>query len=131
MFRIDCKFQKFSETNLLDIIHYYAVCVIGDGKTKKKATYIGYSENVVTRLFNLANNCLEFPINDYIALFEDEEEALLSETLLIDIGTETNRIQDHNRKPGSLKFIEKFYKKHGMVKINVSGFDPFSAPKVI
>ena len=105
------------------------MCVIWDGKTKKKATYIGYSENVVTRLFNHANNCLEFPINGYIALFEDEEEALLSETLLIDIGTETDRLHDQNRKPESLKIIEKFYKKHGMVKINISGLDPFSVPK--
>lgn len=129
MIRIDCKLQKFNEVNLLDIIHFYAVYVIWDGKAKKKATYIGYSENVATRLFDHANNWLKFPINGYVAFFEDKEVALLLEALLIDIGTETDRLQDHNRKSESLKLIEKFYKKHGMVKINVSGFDPFSAPK--
>lgn len=129
MLRIDCNFEKFNSVSLIDIIHKFAVYIIWDGKSKKRATYIGFSENVATRLYDHANSWLEFPIDGYVAFFDEKEEALLLEALLIDIGTEIDRLQDYNRQPGRLKLIEIFFKKYGKVKIYVSGFDPFTAPK--
>jgi len=125
---IHCDLVKFNEAKLADVLNCYSVYIIWDSQSQKRATYIGFSENVATRLGDHTKKWLAKPINGYIAFFKDKEEALLVEALLIDIGLDTDRLQDHNEMSGHMKYLEKFYNLHGKIKIYINNFDPFSVP---
>ncbi|MGB3941160.1 MAG: hypothetical protein WBK96_06680 [Candidatus Manganitrophaceae bacterium] len=55
-------------------------------------------------------------------------DAEIVEAILLDVAELTNRYPTVNAARGSYVGIDAVFRDHGMLKINVEGYDPLSAP---
>lgn len=126
-------FDKFSEITLEKLLDYpIGTYIIWDGKAKKRPTYIGEG-NILSR-FNGHRKRFAFPLDGYIALLANDEKkakinAEILEALLLFIADVTNRYPNANKADGKWKGLNNVFDDHGVFKISLYGYDPFSHPK--
>jgi hypothetical protein len=131
---IDTAFQRFSDVSVAALLGCMGTYVIWDSQARARPSYIGEG-NILERLVLHQNEGrLARPLDGYVAVFEAntwqraKSRAEILEALLIAIANETDRKPSVNRAKGKLRALDSIFRDHGVVRVNVRGFDPFAPP---
>ncbi|HEX8069945.1 MAG TPA: hypothetical protein VF546_08340 [Pyrinomonadaceae bacterium] len=130
---INLNFTRFSRTPFSILFRAIGVYVIWDGRQKIRPSYIGEG-NILERFAKEHTKRFSRPIDGYVAILGDisnrsyKPDARISERLLLEVGKLIDRYPTVNISEGFLKPIRDIFENHGVLKINVSGFDPFFPP---
>jgi hypothetical protein len=109
------------------------VYVIWYARQKLRPSYIGEG-NILERFATEHTKRFSRPIDGYVAVLGDlsdrshKSDARISERLLLEVGKLIDRCPTVNVATGHLQPIRKVFENHGVLKVNVTGFDPFSPP---
>ena len=136
MYVVRGAFEKFDEVTLHQTIGSIGVYVIWDDKSDLIPKYIGQG----SILKRLCDHNLKFkpPLHGYISIlgYEDDKkkntwkaEAELMEAALLWVAEETGRISKENRQPARVGIIDKYFNEHGVIRVSLKDYDPFSPPK--
>lgn len=134
MHTINLEFVPFGKAAFSGLFRAIGVYVIWDAKNKIRPSYIGEG-NILKRFANEHTDRFHRPINGYAAVLGEIDEkgvksdAQICETLLLHVADATNRYPTCNVAEGFLKPIEEVFKRHGVLKVNIDGYNPFSNPK--
>jgi hypothetical protein len=130
---INLTFTPFNRTPFSILFRAIGVYVIWDGRQKIRPSYIGEG-NILERFAKEHTRRFSRPIEGYVAVLGDisnrshKPDARISERLLLEVGKIIDRYPTVNISEGFLKPIRDVFENHGVLKVNVNGFDPFFAP---
>lgn len=131
---IEVTFERFSDVTMDRLPGALGVYVIWSSKSRVKPAYIGEGE-ILSRFEYWARN-LPLPLRGFVAILsygsqrEVKADAEIVEALLLNIADEINRWPTNNEKSGKRSNIEKIFKRHGVLRVNITGYDPLLAPNL-
>lgn len=129
---IDIHFEKMTYMPITYVLGSIGVYVIWDSQAKARPSYIGEG-NILKRLVE-HNNRFARPLDGYVALLDispwqrAKADAEIVEALLLEIASATDRSPSVNVAWGKLRRVEGIFERHGTLRVNVRGFDPFIHP---
>jgi hypothetical protein len=128
-------FQRFHDTNLVDLIGATGVYVIWDAHAIARCTYIG--EGVILERFtkHVKRDGRRFsrPWNGYVAIIAGSTrgvhkwESTIVERLLLDVAKKTDRSPRVNVHPGHANRVMALCREEKL-RVSISGYDPFLNP---
>ena len=130
---INLKFTRFNKTPFSILFRAIGVYVIWDGRQIIRPSYIGEG-NILERFATEHTKRFSRPIDGYVAILGDisnrshKPNARISERLLLEVANLIDRYPTVNRAKGFLQPIREVFENHGVLKVNLSGFDPFFPP---
>ncbi len=129
---INAHFEKFTTAPVYSLLGSIGVYILWDRQAKARPTYIGEG-NILKRLVEHTNR-FAAPLHGYVAVLDTDPwqrakaDAEIVEALLLAVANNTDRAPSTNVAPGKLRRIEDIFAAHGILRVNVRGFDPFSHP---
>jgi hypothetical protein len=130
---INLTFTRFNGTPFSILFRAIGVYIIWDGRQRIRPSYIGEG-NILERFATEHTKRFSRPIDRYVAILGDisdsshKPNARISETLLLEVAKDIDREPTVNVAKGHVKPIGKVFENHGVLKVSVSGFDPFFPP---
>lgn len=130
---IKAKFERLSDVTLDRLPGAVGVYVLWSGKSRVRPKYIG--EGVILKRFAEHVGNMSLPLKGVISILgytsqkEIKTNAEIVEALLLYISYEVNRFPTTNRNIGKHSRIDKVFKRHGVLRIRVIGYDPLRNPK--
>jgi hypothetical protein len=135
MYTIDVDFRRLSRYAVPDLLGELGVYVLWDAYAKARPTYIGEG-NILRRLVEHENRFTR-PIDGFAAVLSRngasyqraKSNGAIVEAMLLGVAERTDRKPAVNVAPGQLRALADIFKKHGTVRINVTGLDPLRPPE--
>jgi hypothetical protein len=130
---INIRFERLSRIPVSELLGRTGTYVIWDSQAKTAPTYIGEG-NVLSRLVSHLDRFVK-PIDGYVACQngnsrqQEKSYAEIVEAVLIEVARETDRRPRINVASGKLRALDSIYQSHGVVRVNVRGYDPFAPPR--
>jgi hypothetical protein len=135
MHTIDATFYRFSDIVVPSLFGAIGVYVLWRGRAIARPSYIGEG-NILSRLVNHHQN-LPNTFDGFAADLSHpgitsrmaKGDAEIVEAMLLWVAGETDRAPSDNKAPGKLTALDGLFRRHGTVRINVSGMDPLRPPE--
>jgi hypothetical protein len=130
---INLNFHRFDRTPFSVLFRAIGVYVIWDGRQIIRPSYIGEG-NILERFAKEHTKRFSRPIDGYVSILGDisnrhlKADARICERLLLEVGKLIDRYPTVNVSKGFLKPIRDVFENHGVLRVNVRGFDPFFPP---
>jgi len=130
---INLNFHRFDRTPFSILFRAIGVYVIWDGRQIIRPTILA-KETFWNGSRRNTRNAFSRPIDGYVSILGDisnrhlKADARISERLLLEVGRLIDRYPTVNVSEGFLKPIRDVFENHGVLRVNVRGFDPFSPP---
>jgi hypothetical protein len=129
---IKATFERLDEITLERAYGSVGVYVLWSGKSQLKPTYIG--EGVILKRFAAHVDNLPWPIDGILAILGDntstnKTDAEILEAVLLDIAADIDRSPTKNQHPGKTGRVDDVFKRHGVMKIHITGYAPLLHPK--
>ena len=129
---IKAEFARLSKVPVPELVGAVGVYCIWDGKSLARPTYIGEG----TILSRLAEHAGRFsrPFDGYVAITGDrnqataKKEAEILEAVLLYVAYDTDRFPTQNTAPGKTTEIRRIFRRHGTLRVSISGLDPLLIP---
>lgn len=99
---------------------------------KSKPTYIG--QGIILKWFVEHAEKMPLPLDGVLAILghglrcDIKDNAEIVEALLLHIASEIDRFPSKNIRAGKQNWISKVFTKHGVLRINIEGYDPLRDP---
>jgi len=126
---INAKFRRLQDITLNDVYGAIGVYVLWSGNAMVRPTYIG--EGSILKRFADHSESFYWPITGVVAIMDSKKpkrDAEIIEALLLHIAYEIDRFPTKNKKSGKWKRINKIFRRHGVLRINITGYDPLLLP---
>jgi hypothetical protein len=135
MYTIYADFHRLSRCAVPDLLGELGVYVLWDAYAKARPTYIGEG-NILRRLVEHENRFTR-PIDGFAAVLSRDgasrqrakSNCTIVEAMLLSVAEQTDRKPAVNVAPGQLRALTDIFKKHGTVRISVTGLDPLRPPE--
>lgn len=132
MLSIPAHFQRLDQITVAELFDTVGIYVLWDSQAKVRPSYIGEGD-ILSRLSSHSTK-FAMPLNGYVAVlgnwsrkyFKTDGEVV--EAVLLEISKRIGCYPLHNRQSGSTTAIDKAFRNDRVVKVRVSGFDPFKPP---
>ena len=132
MLSLHAHFERLDEIAVAELFEAVGTYVLWDSQARSRPSYIGEGD----LLRRLSDHSVKFamPLNGYVAVLGDpsrkyfKTDSELVEALLLEVSERIGRYPLHNRQQGSTTAIEKTFQNNRVVKVYISGFDPFEPP---
>ena len=135
MHTIDADFHRFSDIFVPNLFGAIGVYVLWRGRAIARPSYIGEG-NILSRLVkhhqNLSNTFDGFAAalsHPGITSRNAKADAEIVEGMLLWVSGDTDRAPTENKAPGKYVALDKLFRRHGTVRIKVSGMDPLRPPE--
>ena len=131
---IDADFELLSEVPVSELFGFAGTYVLWDGQAQVKPSYIGEG-NILKRIVDHSRDYAT-PLNGYIAVLgkasraRAKRDAEILETVLLEAAAETRRSPPNNSQSGSLRGITSLFRRHGVIRVNLTGYNPLSPPRL-
>ena len=134
MYVIDADFRLLSEVAVSELFGFVGTYVLWDGQARVKPSYIGEG-NLLKRIVDHSRN-YAMPLNGFIAVLGEEtrvkakRDAEILEAVLLDVAADTRRSPPNNSQAGSLRGIAGLFRRHRVIRVNLTGHNPLSPPRL-
>lgn len=131
---IDADFRLLKEIAVSALFGFVGTYILWDGQARVKPSYIGEG-NVLKRIVDHSKD-YAMPLNGYIAILGEatrtgaKRDAEILETVLLEAAAETRRSPPNNSQAGSLRGIASLFSRHGVIRVNLTGYNPLSPPRL-
>ena len=135
MHTINADFHRLSDISVIDLFGVIGVYVLWRGRALARPSYIGEG-NILSRLVTYHGN-LPNIFDGFVAALSHPEissqkakaNAEIVETMLLWVAHDTDRVPRSNIAPGKFTALDRIFRNHGTVRINISGMDPLRSPE--
>lgn len=132
MLSLQADFMRLDKIPVAELFEAVGTYVLWDSQARARPSYIGEGD----LLRRLSDHSVKFamPLNGYVAVLGDpsrkyfKTDSELVEAVLLEVSKRIGRYPLHNRQQGSSTAINKTFQSNRVVKIYISGFDPFESP---
>ncbi len=129
---IRCEFIRLDDIRITKLLDAVGVYVIWDGQAQARPTYIGEGD-IWSRLSEHRDRFVR-PFSGYAALLGErttstKRDSQIVEAALLEVAGQTDRFPPQNAKGGNGQGISRLFDHHGVLKITISGWDPFAPPE--
>lgn len=125
-------FARLDDVPLSELLGVVGVYVIWDARAVARPTYIG--EGTILERIGQHASRFSCPFDGYLALLGDwsaaktKRQAEILEAVLLAVAKDTDRWPTQNKAFGKTHGIDRVFRSHGTLRINVTGFDPLLIP---
>lgn len=129
---IKVEFERLNDVTLERVYGKLGVYVLWSGNSQSRPAYIG--EGSILKRFASHVDTLRWPISGVMALIGDDRppqktEAEIVEAILLEVADEIGRFPTQNKARGKYARVFDVFRKHGVLRLSVSGYDPLLHPK--
>jgi hypothetical protein len=132
---INARFERLSGMSVPMLLGEIGVYVLWSGRARARPTYIGEG-NILSR-FVKHHDRFAKPFDGFAAVLSHQHiswqrakaDATIVEAILLAVAKDKDRMPSTNVAPGKLRDLDNILRKHGTVRINVTGLDPLRPPE--
>lgn len=131
---IDAYFDLLNDVPVSKLFGFVGTYILWDGQARVKPSYIGEG-NILERIVEHSRD-YAMPLIGYIAILGEatlagaKRDAEILETVLLEAAAQTRRSPPNNSQAGNRRGIASLFKKHGVIRVNLAGYNPLSPPRL-